>query len=105
MIAIPHPKWTERPLLIVVAAPSANLTKEDMLNFLQVWCSCSNTKASEPVVLCSYHSCLAACCSFAIVVCKHNNGNEPYWACKQHAAFRTIGTCLVGAWHQLANVI
>ena len=38
VIAIPHPKWTERPLLIVVAAPSSNLTKEDMLNFLKVCC-------------------------------------------------------------------
>ena len=36
VIAIPHPKWTERPLLIVVAAPDSQLSKEDMLNFLQV---------------------------------------------------------------------
>ena len=36
MIAIPHPKWTERPLLVVVSAPGSNLTKEDVLNFLQV---------------------------------------------------------------------
>lgn len=38
VIAIPHPKWTERPLLVVVKDPKANLTKEDMLKFLQVWC-------------------------------------------------------------------
>ena len=36
VIAIPHPKWTERPLLVVVAAEGSKLTKEDMLNFLQV---------------------------------------------------------------------
>ena len=43
VIAIPHPKWTERPLLVVVSAEGSKLTKEDMLNFLQVlhataWC-------------------------------------------------------------------
>lgn len=37
VIAIPHPKWTERPLLVVVAAEGSKLTKEDMLNFLQVF--------------------------------------------------------------------
>ena len=36
VIAIPHPKWTERPLLVVVSAEGSNLTKEDMLKFLQV---------------------------------------------------------------------
>ena len=36
VIAIPHPKWTERPLLVVVSAPGSNLTKEDVLSFLQV---------------------------------------------------------------------
>jgi acyl-CoA synthetase (AMP-forming)/AMP-acid ligase II len=36
VIAIPHPKWTERPLLVVVSAEGSKLTKEDMLNFLQV---------------------------------------------------------------------
>ena len=36
VIAIPHPKWTERPLLVVVAAEGSKVTKEDMLNFLQV---------------------------------------------------------------------
>ncbi|DBB00704.1 hypothetical protein WJX82_010903 [Trebouxia sp. C0006] len=35
VIAIPHPKWTERPLLVVVSAEGSKLTKEDMLNFLQ----------------------------------------------------------------------
>lgn len=30
-----HPKWTERPLLIVVLAPGANLSKEDILEYMQ----------------------------------------------------------------------
>ena len=38
VIAIPHSKWTERPLLVVVQDPKAKLTKEDMLRFLQVCC-------------------------------------------------------------------
>lgn len=35
MIAVPHPKWTERPLLVVVSAPHSNLSRDDMLSFLQ----------------------------------------------------------------------
>lgn len=35
VIAVPHPKWTERPLLVVVSAPNSNLSKDDMLSFLQ----------------------------------------------------------------------
>ncbi len=36
VIAVPHPKWTERPLLVVVSAPHSNLSRDDMLSFLQV---------------------------------------------------------------------
>ena len=36
VIAVPHPKWTERPLLVVVAAPDSSLTRDVMLQFLQV---------------------------------------------------------------------
>ncbi len=36
MIGIPHPKWTERPLLIVVRSKGSKVTKEEVLNFLQV---------------------------------------------------------------------
>ena len=36
VIAVPHPKWTERPLLVVVPQPKSNLSKDDMLKFLQV---------------------------------------------------------------------
>jgi fatty-acyl-CoA synthase len=31
VIAVPHPKWTERPLLVVVKAPGADPTKEAIL--------------------------------------------------------------------------
>ncbi len=33
VIAIPHPKWDERPLLVIVKKPSSELTKETMLKF------------------------------------------------------------------------
>jgi acyl-CoA synthetase (AMP-forming)/AMP-acid ligase II len=33
-IAVPHPKWQERPLLVVVAKPGAKLTRADMLRYL-----------------------------------------------------------------------
>lgn len=33
-IAVPHPKWQERPLLVVVLKPGAKLTREDILRFL-----------------------------------------------------------------------
>ena len=36
MIAVPHPKWTERPLLVVVSAPDSSLSRDNMLSFLQV---------------------------------------------------------------------
>jgi acyl-CoA synthetase (AMP-forming)/AMP-acid ligase II len=32
-IAIPHPKWQERPLLVVVLKPGAALTREELLSF------------------------------------------------------------------------
>jgi fatty-acyl-CoA synthase len=34
VIAIPDPKWQERPLLLVHAKPGANATKESILEFL-----------------------------------------------------------------------
>jgi fatty-acyl-CoA synthase len=34
VIGVPHPKWTERPLLIVVKAPGAEVSKEDILSYL-----------------------------------------------------------------------
>jgi len=33
-IAIPHPKWQERPVLVVVLKPGESLTREDVLTFL-----------------------------------------------------------------------
>jgi acyl-CoA synthetase (AMP-forming)/AMP-acid ligase II len=33
-IGLPHPKWDERPLLIVQLKPGASATKEEVLNFL-----------------------------------------------------------------------
>jgi len=34
VIGVPHPKWNERPLLVVVKAPGANPTKEEILDVL-----------------------------------------------------------------------
>ncbi len=34
VIGVSHPKWDERPLLIVVRRPEASVTKDDVLNFL-----------------------------------------------------------------------
>ena len=36
VIGIPHPKWTERPLLIVVRSKGSKVSKEEVLQFLQV---------------------------------------------------------------------
>ncbi|MDA8139992.1 MAG: 3-(methylthio)propionyl-CoA ligase [Desulfobacteraceae bacterium] len=35
VIAVPHPKWDERPLLIAVKKKDAQVTKEDLLNHLK----------------------------------------------------------------------
>jgi 3-(methylthio)propionyl---CoA ligase len=35
VIGVPHPKWTERPLLIVVKKPGTNPDKKAILNYLQ----------------------------------------------------------------------
>jgi len=32
-ISVPHPKWQERPLLVVVVKPGESLTREELLNF------------------------------------------------------------------------
>jgi acyl-CoA synthetase (AMP-forming)/AMP-acid ligase II len=41
-IAVPHEKWQERPLLVVVPVPGASVTREDILSFYQgkiaKWC-------------------------------------------------------------------
>ncbi|RLA52612.1 MAG: long-chain fatty acid--CoA ligase [Gammaproteobacteria bacterium] len=34
VIGVPHPKWTERPLLVVVQRPGSAPDKKDLLNFL-----------------------------------------------------------------------
>jgi acyl-CoA synthetase (AMP-forming)/AMP-acid ligase II len=33
VIAVPHPKWQERPLLVVVLKPGASVTREELLGF------------------------------------------------------------------------
>jgi fatty-acyl-CoA synthase len=33
VIGVPHPKWTERPLLLVVMKPGATVSREDLLGF------------------------------------------------------------------------
>ncbi len=35
VIGVPHPKWTERPLLIVIKAEGAELTREEILAWLE----------------------------------------------------------------------
>jgi fatty-acyl-CoA synthase len=41
-IAMPHPKWQERPLLVVVLKPGANVTRDELLSFyagkIAKWC-------------------------------------------------------------------
>jgi len=34
VIGVPHPKWTERPLLIIIRAQGADLSREDILGWL-----------------------------------------------------------------------
>ncbi|MBS0540569.1 MAG: long-chain fatty acid--CoA ligase, partial [Proteobacteria bacterium] len=34
VIGVAHPKWDERPLLIVVRRPEGNVTKDDLIKFL-----------------------------------------------------------------------
>ena len=42
VIGVPHPKWSERPLLIIIRAEGAELTREEMLGWLEgkiaKWC-------------------------------------------------------------------
>jgi fatty-acyl-CoA synthase len=35
VIGVPHPKWDERPLLIVVRKPGTNVSKESILEYLK----------------------------------------------------------------------
>jgi fatty-acyl-CoA synthase len=35
VIGLPHPKWDERPLLIVVKKSSQQVTKEELLKYLE----------------------------------------------------------------------
>jgi fatty-acyl-CoA synthase len=34
VVGLPHPKWDERPMLVVVLKPGQSATKEELLNFL-----------------------------------------------------------------------
>lgn len=36
VIGVPHPKWTERPLLVVVLQPGKQPSKEELLGYFQV---------------------------------------------------------------------
>jgi fatty-acyl-CoA synthase len=38
-IAVPHPKWDERPLLVVVRKPGASVTREELLAFYEGKCA------------------------------------------------------------------
>jgi fatty-acyl-CoA synthase len=35
VVAVPHPKWDERPLLVVVPKPGAGPTRDELLAFLE----------------------------------------------------------------------
>jgi len=35
VIGVPHPKWTERPILIIILAEGASVTREEMLSWLE----------------------------------------------------------------------
>ena len=35
VIGVAHPKWDERPILIVIRKPDTKLTKEELLQFFQ----------------------------------------------------------------------
>jgi len=35
VIGVPHPKWTERPLLVVVRQPDTDVTKQQILDFMK----------------------------------------------------------------------
>lgn len=70
VIAIPHPKWDERPLLIVVPHPAGPPpTPEDVLAFMQVgtpqvWCMLlARTQVSKLSALCrtSADACVGTC--------------------------------------------
>lgn len=41
MIGVSHPKWTERPLLIVVKEKGSDLSRDKVLDFLQVIHRCA----------------------------------------------------------------
>jgi fatty-acyl-CoA synthase len=34
-IGVPHPKWDERPLLVVVKKPGAEVSREELLTFYE----------------------------------------------------------------------
>ena len=34
-IGVPHPKWDERPVLVVVLRPAANLARDELLRFFE----------------------------------------------------------------------
>ena len=34
VVGVPHPRWSERPLACVVVAPGAELTKQEVLDYL-----------------------------------------------------------------------
>ena len=41
MIGVPHPKWTERPLLVVTTHPGRQPSKDELLAYFQV-CSAAH---------------------------------------------------------------
>lgn len=69
VIAVAHPKWTERPLLVVVPAPGSNLSRGDLLKFLQVSVPYKSTTLlllSQPMPVMSLcHWWASSACCFA----------------------------------------
>ena len=66
MIAVPHPKWDERPLLVVVPHPAgAPPSPEDVLAFMQVRSQAQCSLAAVETFLCTTSGRCSACGAFA----------------------------------------
>ena len=75
MIGLPHPKWVERPLLLVVPRPGQQPTKDAILAHLKVSC-------------CSGWTQLTA-------VMQHCTANQSVWLESMHAALPSSRDCTI----------
>lgn len=70
VVAVPHPKWNERPLLIVVPVQGSHLAASDTLSFLKVAAAAAIALVSAGAggsTIDSLNSIL--CCSLGISFC------------------------------------